>query len=129
MEILFNLGLTEENIREMLEISPFIKNLPEEDIAINIEILNQIGCKRRHIKNIIIANPNYLLEDKDEILEIITILNNLHFTHLYLLLDTNPFLLTTSKKDIESFIKTQKQNGLTDNNIKDLIENDPYIIS
>lgn len=128
MDILNNIGFSVENLEEIIEISPDIKELTSEEITINIEILKQIGCKDRHIKHIILSNPNYLLESVEDILEIITYFNETGITSIYLLFDSNPFLLTFSKSDIETFVTNKLKNGLSLEKIRDLLEKDFYIL-
>lgn len=128
MVILSNLGLTEEEILQIFETCKNLKNIPEEDLIINIEILKQIGCKEKHIRNILITNPDYLLKDKEDIILLINKLNQLNITHLYLLINSNPFLLTLEPFELEEFISQKQKEGKTLEDIKNLIENNPYII-
>lgn len=122
MEMLYDIGLTDDNIKEILSNFPFIDNFDNEDICINIEILKQIGCKNRHIKNIILVNPGYLLESKDEIIERITWFNEKGFSCIYLLFDSNPFLLTTDKDSLDKFVCNKINEGLSLGEILLLLE-------
>lgn len=128
MDILYNLGFSNQEIDEIIEICPGIKGLTFEEIIINIEVLKQIGCKDRHIKHIILSNPNYLLESSYDVCEVISYFNELGITSIYLLFDTNPFLLTISKNDLEIYVENKLKNGFSLEEISDLLEKDFYIL-
>ena len=52
----------------------------------------------------------------------------LNITYLNLLFDSNPFLLSKEKFEIKEFVSKKEKEGLTKEDIKDLIESNPYVI-
>ena len=122
MKVLFDLGLTENEIRSMLLINPDIPNL---DIDL-IEILKENGCSNNHIKNILIANPLYLSRSKTDVLKLINKLKELGLNHLEITFDTNPWLLNKDDFEISDFIKKQTDLGLTMGEIVDMIDGEMF---
>ncbi len=120
MKVLFDLGLTVDDIKNMLEINPYIPNLDAE----LIDILKENGCSNTHIKNILMANPLYLNRSKTDILKLIDKLKDLGITHLETTFDTNPWLLNKDVFEIDEFIEGQIKLGLTMDEIVDMIDSE-----
>lgn len=125
---LYNIGLDEFEISEMLNICPNIKELSNEDILNNIKLLEYIGCDKRHIKNILVANPFYLDRTLDDIKNLISKLLEIGITNINLLIDSNPFLLNKDAYEIDEYINTEKSKGKILEDIVDEFETNPYII-
>jgi len=128
MDYLFNLGVTEQEIKYILEICPEILELNGEKIINNIEILKIINCNERHIRNIILSNPFYLGCSKDDIIDLINKLLEIGITNINLLFDSNPFLLNKNSYEIDDYIKEEIKKGKNINDIVDELECNPYII-
>ena len=128
MNKLFELGITEIDLRNMLELVPNIINMNENEINEKIEILKFIGCTDRHIRNIIISNPLYLDRINSDIIELISYLNTLGFSSLNILFDTNPYFLNYDVFEIKEYLKKQASIGKENDDIIDEIENNPYVI-
>lgn len=122
MKMLFDLGLTEADFKNMLEINPDISDLDTN----LIEILKENGCDDEHIKNILIANPLYLSRSKEDILKLIDRLKELGLTNLKTTFDTNPWLLNKDVFEIDEFIKQQSNLGLTMDEIIDIIDGEMF---
>ena len=75
MEELFNLGISNNTIKNMLELVPNIKEMSNKDIIDKINILKNINCSGYQITNIISSNPMYLDRINDEILKLLQKLN------------------------------------------------------
>lgn len=125
---LLNLGLTEEEIKNIYETNIDIKYSSEEEIIKLIEILKEINCTSKEIQNIIVSNPFYLTRLHEDIIKLINILIKLGFKNLNLLFDTNPYLLDIDDFEIENFINT-KTNNYTKEEIINMITSNPYIIT
>jgi len=128
MDYLFNLGVTEQEIKYILEICPEILELNGEKIINNIEILKIINCNERHIRNIILSNPFYLGCSKDDIIDLINKLLEIGITNINLLFDSNPLLLNKNSYEIDDYIKEEIKKGKNINDIVDELECNPYII-
>jgi len=125
---LYNLGLTDEEIKDILEINPEINDLNEEEISNNIQILKNIGCSNKNIKNIIIANPFYLNRTIDDITDLINKLLEIGITNISVLFDTNPFMLNKEVFEIDEYINIELNNKKSIDEIVDELESNPYII-
>lgn len=128
MEILFELGLTDYDIKNMLELYPDLIELTDKEIKDKISILNYIGCNKRHIKNIIISNPYYFNRLNNDILKLLNYLKIIGVTNIYLLLDSNPYLLNKDIYEIKEYIDNQINKGIVLKDIIDEFESNPYII-
>ena len=128
MGILFELGISDNDIKNMLELCPVIKDMSDDEIKEKINILSYIGCNIRHIKNIIVSNPNYFDRINDDIFKLINYLNKIGISNIYLLFDSNPYLLNRDMFEIEEYIDNRRENGMTFEEILDEFESNPYII-
>lgn len=124
---LYNLGISELDIKNIIEMNPTIKNIPEEEILKLIMILKQVNCNDKMIRNIIISNPFYLSRIDTDIINLINKLASLGLSTLNLLFDTNPYLLNKDAFEIEKFLK-KKQKDYSIEEIVDMIDSNPYII-
>ena len=71
----------------------------------------------------------FLNNMKKDTLDLLNYLKEeLNITYLNLLFDSNPFLLSKEKFEIKEFVNKQEKEGLTKEDIKDLIESNPYVI-
>ena len=125
---LYNLGFTDMEIKNILELCPETKTLTDEEILINIEILKRIKCNDRQIKNIISSNPYYLNRGLEDISGLINKLINIGITNVNLLFDSNPYLLNKDAYEIDEYIKIEQDKGKDIEDIKDELESNPYII-
>ena len=76
MRELFNLGLTENDIINMIEINQDLKELTDEEILEKIKILKNINCSDNQIKNIISSNVLYLSRSNSDIVKLFKYLLN-----------------------------------------------------
>lgn len=123
MEKLYNLGITYENIKDMIDMNPSIIELTNSELENKIQVLKSINCTDKQIKNIIVSNPKYLCRSDDDILNLIKKLLKLKMTNINLLLDSNPYLLNKDAYEIDEFIK---QNNISD--IVNELEINPFIM-
>lgn len=125
---LFNLGLNDNDIKNMIALCPEIKELTDSEIISNIEILKSINCNERHIRNILICNPFYLNRTIEDISKLINKLIEIGITHVNLLFDSNPYLLNKDDYEIDEYINKLIKNGKTLEEIVDELDSNPFII-
>lgn len=128
MGILFELGIDDRDIKNMLELCPMILDMSDNEIKDKIDILSYIGCNMRHIRNIIISNPNYFDRINDDIFKLIDYLKKIGISNIYLLFDSNPYLLNKDVFEIEEYINNRKEIGMSLEEIVDEFDTNPYII-
>ena len=128
MEMLFTLGISDDDIKNMLELCPGIMDMSENEINEKIEILTYIGCNLRHIRNIVVSNPYYLDRINGDILKLISCLKKIGISNIYLLFDSNPYLLNKDDFEIIDYINIRKKSGMSLSDIVDELESNPYII-
>ena len=124
MEKLVELGISEEELKSMLELNANILDEPELNIL--IDILYLIKCDERMIKNILISNPNYLSRTKEDVVGLINELLGIGLNDLNILFDTNPYLLDLDDFDIEDY---KIEHNYSNEELVNLLEGDPFIFS
>jgi len=129
VEELFNLGISENTIRSMIELNPNIKEMNNRQISEKIELLKTINCSNNQIINIISSNSLYLDRTNNEILKLFNYLINLGFDTLNILLDSNPYILNLEQFEIENYINKRKSNGDSIENIIDELDSNPYLFN
>ena len=124
---LFKLGISEETVKNMLELNPNMKEITNEEVEEKIEILKQINCSDTQILNIISSNSLYLDKTNTEVINLIKYLIDLGFDTLNILFDSNPYILNLEIFEIENYINNRKNNGETLEDIIDDLDSNPYI--
>jgi len=125
---LYKLGLTDKDIKIVLEQLPELIELTEEEISKKINLLELIGCHTSQIRNIIITNPYYLESIKEDVINLVNKLTSLGITYPHLLFDSNPYFLNKEVFEIEDYIKLKINKGQLIENIINELEQNPYII-
>lgn len=126
---LYNIGLGDSDIDEMLEQFPEIGDLSKNDIKEKEIILNELGCSNDQISNIFVTNPEYLIRTNIEIIKLINKLLKLGFRTPNILLDTNPFILNLDPSSIDNYINKRIKNGDSLKKIIDDLDSDPYLFN
>ena len=119
MDVLIRYGFSITEIKNMMDTNPDIESTPDKSIYEIIEILNSIGCLSNHIKNIFYSNPYCLSKKPQDIKRVIDKLYDLNLTHLEVLIDTNPYLLNISSKEIQKAYKQKEKENLKEEEIKE----------
>lgn len=126
MEELFNLGISEKTMNNILDINPYLKEISNDEVIYKIKILKNINCSNREILNIISSNPLYLNQANDKLVTLFNYLLTLGFTTLDVLFDANPYILNLDVFEIEKYIKIRINNGEKLNNIIEDLDSNPY---
>ena len=129
MQELYNIGISENTIKQMVEINSEIMELTDNEIIEKEEILRKIKCDEVQILNIISSNPNYLTRTNGEIIELLKYLTNLGFTCLNILFDSNPYILNLEPFEIKRYIEERIKNGEDIEQIIDDLDSNPYLFS
>lgn len=114
--------IEEKELKNILEINPSIKELSENEIKMSLNLLEQIGCNERHIRNIITCNPFYLNRSINDLVKLIRKLQSLSISALNITFDSNPYLLNKDSYEIDEFIEKKKKEGIMLEDIIDLID-------
>ena len=126
---LYNIGISETTIKNMLEINQEIKELPQEEIKEKVVILKSLNCANNQIINIIGSNPNYLTKTNEEIINLINFLMNYGLKCLNILFDSNPYILNLEPFEIEEYINNRKTNGEKIEDIIDDLDSNPHLFN
>ena len=126
MDILYNLGIKEKEIYNMIGQCNSIKDLNNKEIEEKIYLLKEIGCNERHIRNIIVSNPYYLDRSNKDIINLINKLINFGFECINILLDSNPYILNKDDFEIENYINSRVKNNENLEDIIDDLDSNPY---
>jgi len=92
MEELYNLGISEKTIYNMVEINPNIKDITKKEIEEKIQKIKNIKCYDNQILNIISSNALYLDKTNEEIIKLINYLLKIGFAPLNILFESNKIL-------------------------------------
>ena len=125
---LYNMGLSEITIKNMIEILPEIKEMTSKEINDKKELLKNINCNGTQIINIISSNPQYLNRTNDEIISLIQKLNDLGFDTLNILFDSNPYVLNLEPFEIDNYINSRISKGELLEEIIDDLDSNPYML-
>ena len=129
MEELFNLGISEKTMNNILDINPYLKQISKDEILHKIQLLKSIDCSNREILNIISSNPLYLNQTNDKLVALFNYLLTLGFNTLDVLFDANPYILNLDVFEIEKYINIRINNGELLNNIIDDLDSNPYLFN
>ena len=129
ISILKELEMENQDIKNILSMDIDFDSFDINDVKGNIELLKLFGFSLKEIRNIVIANPMFLNNMTKDTLDLLNYLKEeLNITYLNLLFDSNPFLLLKEKFEIKEFVSKKEKEGLIKEDIKDLIESNPYVI-
>ena len=128
MNRLYELGISDKEIKFMLEQCSEIMNMSELEVDEKIDILKYVGCTMKQVKNIIIANPYYLCRMNEDILKLISYLKKIGLTSINLLFDSNPFFLNYDRFEVEEYINGKVDSGMEIDDVVYSIIDNPYII-
>ena len=126
---LFELGISEETINDMLEVSPEIKDIDKKDILKKVTVLEKLGCSNNQIINIIGSNPEYLTKSDRVILDLISKLIDLGFRNLNILFDANPYILNFESFEIDNYVNKRIEKGELLEDVVDDLDSNPYLFS
>ena len=129
MEELFNLGISEKTMNNILDINPYLKQISKDEILHKIQLLKSIDCSNREILNIISSNPLYLNQTNDKLVALFNYLLTLGFNTLDVLFDANPYILNLDVFEIEKYINIRINNGELLNNIIGDLDSNPYLFN
>ena len=126
---LFELGISEETINNMVELFPEIKDMNEKEILKKVTILEKMDCSKNQIINIIGSNPEYLTKSNKVVLELISKLIDLGFRNLNILFDGNPYVLNFEAFEIDNYVNNRIKNGELLEDIVDDLDSNPCLFS
>ena len=124
---LYNMGISDITLKNMIEINPEITELTNQEIINKVEILKGIDCSKSQVLNIISSNPLFLSKTNGEILKLLNFLTETGFTSLNILFDSNPYVLNLEQFEIENYINSRLSNGENIDEIVDALDSNPYL--
>ena len=129
MEELYNLEISDNTIKAMIEYNPNIKEMTSEEINEKITLLEGINCTDDEIRNIISSNSRYLGRTNEEVLDLINSLENYGFKNINILLDSNPYILNLDVFELDDYINDKKDSGMSIEEIIDELDSNPELFS
>ena len=129
MEELYRIGISENTIKNMLELVPTISEMSEKEIKEKELILKKINCDENQIINIISSNPTYLDKTNDIVLRLISKLKLYGFSMLNILFDSNPYILNLEVFEIENYINNRLDSGEELEDIIDDLDSNPVLFN
>ncbi len=129
MEELYRIGISENTIKNMLELVPTISEMSEKEIKEKELILKKINCDENQIINIISSNPMCLDKTNDIVLRLISKLKSYGFSMLNILFDSNPYILNLEVFEIENYINNRLDSGEELEDIIDDLDSNPILFN
>ena len=129
MQEIYNLGLSENTIRTMLEFNPELKDITDQEVIEKRQILEKIGCNTSEIRNIISSNSLFLTRTNGEIINLISRLMELGFDTLNILFDSNPYILNMEPFEVNNYINSRLDNDESLEDIIDDLDSNPYLFN
>ena len=129
MEELYRIGISENTIKNMLELVPTISEMSEKEIKEKELILKKINCDKNQIINIISSNPMCLDKTNDIVLRLISKLKSYGFSMLNILFDSNPYILNLEVFEIENYINNRLDSGEELEDIIDDLDSNPILFN
>lgn len=129
MQEIYNLGISENTIKNMIEINPNIVNITEKEISDKIKLLKSVGCTDNQVTNIISSNALYLDRTNEEVVKLIKYLLEIGFNTLNILFDSNPYILNLEAFEIEKYINDRKNKGELIEDIIDDLDSNTYLFN
>lgn len=129
VEELYNIGLSDMTIKDMINMNPCLLQLEKRDIIEKEKLLKSINCSDKQIVNIISSNPLFLNRTNIDLEKLFNCLNIMRFTCLNILIDTNPDILNLEASKIEEYVKDRVDNGELLDDIIDDLEANPYLFN
>ena len=127
MQELYNLELSEDTIKSMIELNPEIVNLTNQEIVEKILLLKKIECTLKQIVNIISSNSLYLSRFNDDVLKLFKYLTTKGFRCLNILFDSNPYILNLDSFEIDAYINNRVNQGELLEDIVDDLDSNTYL--
>ena len=129
MEELYRMGISENTIKNMLELVPYISEMSEKEIKEKEIILKKVNCDENQVINIISSNPMYLDRTNDGVLKLISKLKSYGFSMLNILFDSNPYILNLEVFEIENYINDRLNDGEMLEDIIDDLDSNPILFN
>ena len=129
MEELYRIGISENTIKNMLELVPTILEMSEGEITEKELILKKINCDENQVINIISSNPMYLDRTNDGVLRLISKLKSYGFSMLNILFYSNPYILNLEVFEIENYINGRLNNEEVLEDIIDDLDSNPILFN
>ena len=126
---LYQIGISEKTIKNMLEVNPEIKDMSEKEIKEKVLLLEKFGCFDDQIINIISSNPTFLSRTKGEILNLVKTLVDYKFKTLNILLDSNPYVLNLEPFEIKNYIEKRVNQGELLEDVIDDLDSNPILFN
>ena len=121
MDTLIRYGFTIDEVKLMMDSISFLFSFDDKTIESLLHFLEALQCDEDIIKNIFICNPFCFTKDVDEIKKVIEKLKEYGIKHFATLLDSNPYILNKTDKEIENFYQKKIKEGYTIDKINDMI--------
>ena len=129
MEELYNLGISDITLKCMVEMNPEILEMSKNEINEKQNILKRINCTNREILNIISSNALMLSRTNSGLTNLINYLEEIGFDNLNILFDSNPYILNLEPFEIENYINSKKEEGMSLEDIVDTLDSEPYLFN
>jgi len=127
MDILIQL-FHEKEIEKILEKCEDVKFAKKDEIRSIIKQLHDAGCDDNLIRYLIMTNPSFITNESSKIKEIINVLSEYGIEDLDLVFYLYPKILNKDAYEIDNFYIKKHQEGYSNDDIKELLEVEPYLI-
>jgi len=125
-EMLRKLGISEEEICDMMEMCPEIGEMEVRDLLDKITLLKEVNCDDDQIRDIIASNPFYLDRFDTDVRKTFAQLRQYGFERIDEMLEGDPYLLNLDDFEIIDHIQRELDKGEALEDIVDEWSLNPY---
>ena len=120
----YNLHFTKEQIEELYQKNIFLRKILSGDVADEIRFLKKFGISKEDMVKITLQNPYFITESFDRIKYIQQFLGMVEITDLREMALKHPYALSVNPIKIKRFIEAKREEGINDEEIKNILQND-----
>ncbi len=120
----YNLHFTKEQIEELYQKNIFLRKILSGDVADEIRFLKKFGISKEDMAKITLQNPYFITESFDRIKYIQQFLGMVEITDLREMALKHPYALSVNPIKIKRFIEAKREEGINDEEIKNILQND-----
>ena len=129
VDFLIEIGLSEEEIKEFIIQYENMLDIVPLNLQNKLNYLKKLDFENSEIKSIILTNPLYLNKPDDELFNLIDTLKKYGVEDIKNIININPYILNLDGIDIDLFFKKRINNELGNDELVDLLEQNPFEIS
>ena len=120
----YNLHFTKEQIEKLYQENVFLRKILSGDVVDEIRFLKKFGISKEDMVQITLQNPYFITESFERIKYIQEFLGMIGITDLREMAMNHPYALSVNPIKIKRFIEEKREEGKSDEENKQILQND-----